>query len=260
MAGRIEFITPEGLRIDGRRPNEVRRIQCKLGVLPGCDGSASFQMGNTIAIASVYGPHEALAGRKGVMQPQNDVGATITCEYTISGFATRDHRRRVRDRTTTETAQAIAQAMSAVVQTSLLPRTSTIGITVTVVQEDGGAKACAINAATLALVDAGVPMVDVLCCCAAGCVNETPILDMNHQEEASGCADIPLAQLARTGRISLLQMDSKLPLATFKETVALASVGCSIVYKEMVKAMKIYAAQSIEKRGFVSKVTELFLN
>lgn len=260
MAGRIEFITPEGLRIDGRRSNEVRRIQCKLGVLPGSDGSASFQMGNTIAIATVYGPHETLTGRKGFSQAQNEAGATVTCEYTVSGFSTRDHRRRVRDRNTTETAQSIAQVMSAVIQTSLLPKSSTIGITITIVQEDGGAKACAMNAATLALVDAGIPMIDVLCCCAAGCIDETPILDMNHQEEVSGCADVPLAQLARTGRIALLQMDSKLPLNVFKETVALASAGCTMVYKEMVSAMKLYVAQTLEKRGSVSNVSELFLN
>lgn len=41
------LISPDGLRIDGRRPNELRRIKCKMGVIPNVDGSAFFQQGHT---------------------------------------------------------------------------------------------------------------------------------------------------------------------------------------------------------------------
>jgi exosome complex component RRP41 len=57
MAG-IEFLTPEGLRVDGRRAHEIRKLQCKIGVSRQADGSAYVEQGNTKAIASVYGPHE----------------------------------------------------------------------------------------------------------------------------------------------------------------------------------------------------------
>lgn len=43
----MEFVSPEGLRIDGRRPRELRRISCQLDVLTNADGSAIFEMGNT---------------------------------------------------------------------------------------------------------------------------------------------------------------------------------------------------------------------
>eukprot|EP00983_Pelagomonas_calceolata_P110587 1159689-Pelagomonas_calceolata.AAC.2 len=43
----MEYVTPEGLRIDGRRPKELRRLDCSLDVLQSADGSAVFQMGNT---------------------------------------------------------------------------------------------------------------------------------------------------------------------------------------------------------------------
>lgn len=43
----MEFISPEGLRMDGRRPKELRRLSCQLSVLASADGSAVFQMGNT---------------------------------------------------------------------------------------------------------------------------------------------------------------------------------------------------------------------
>ncbi len=45
----MEFVSPEGLRVDGRRPQELRALQCKFGVLGACDGSALFQAGNTKA-------------------------------------------------------------------------------------------------------------------------------------------------------------------------------------------------------------------
>ncbi|PNH08272.1 putative exosome complex exonuclease 1 [Tetrabaena socialis] len=43
----MEFVSPEGLRLDGRRPRELRRINCQLDVLSNADGSAIFEMGNT---------------------------------------------------------------------------------------------------------------------------------------------------------------------------------------------------------------------
>jgi hypothetical protein len=54
----MEFISPEGLRLDGRRPHEMRQLHAEVGVVAKADGSALFEMGNTKVIAAVYGPHE----------------------------------------------------------------------------------------------------------------------------------------------------------------------------------------------------------
>ena len=50
-----EWISPEGLRVDGRRPAELRRMKVSLGVLgkgsgggnAAADGSARVDAGNT---------------------------------------------------------------------------------------------------------------------------------------------------------------------------------------------------------------------
>lgn len=47
-----------GLRLDGRRAHELRRIQCDMGVLTQADGSAKLEQGNTKVLATVYGPHD----------------------------------------------------------------------------------------------------------------------------------------------------------------------------------------------------------
>lgn len=57
MAG-LQLLSDEGFRTDGRRPNELRRLRCKIGVFTQADGSAYFEMGNTKVLAAVYGPHE----------------------------------------------------------------------------------------------------------------------------------------------------------------------------------------------------------
>ncbi|GFS72393.1 exosome complex component RRP41, partial [Nephila pilipes] len=54
----LELLSDQGIRMDGRRPTELRKIECKLGVSDGADGSAYFQQGNTTVLATVYGPHD----------------------------------------------------------------------------------------------------------------------------------------------------------------------------------------------------------
>ena len=42
MSGKMEHLTPEGYRIDGRRKEEPRSIVAKLGGVEAADGSASL--------------------------------------------------------------------------------------------------------------------------------------------------------------------------------------------------------------------------
>lgn len=55
-----ELLSNIGLRLDGRRPNELRKIRCKLGVFTQPDGSAYIEQGLTKILAAVYGPHQVL--------------------------------------------------------------------------------------------------------------------------------------------------------------------------------------------------------
>ena len=62
-------------------------------------------------------------------------------------------------------------------QTQLSPR-SQIDISVLVLEQDGGVLQTAINAVTLALVDAGIPMNDYICATSAGLVDNIAILGL----------------------------------------------------------------------------------
>jgi exosome complex component RRP41 len=47
-----------GIRIDGRKLDELRPIVAQVGVLKNAEGSALFKLGNTTAVAGVYGPRK----------------------------------------------------------------------------------------------------------------------------------------------------------------------------------------------------------
>lgn len=75
-----------------------------------------------------------------------------------------------------------------------------------VLQADGGTRCAAINAALLALADAGVPLRDMVAACAAGYLDKTPILDMNYLEDAGGGPDVVVGAHMSSGSIVLLQV------------------------------------------------------
>jgi len=51
-----EVLNAEGLRTDGRRAGELRKLTLELDVMPYVDGSCRLTMGHTQVIATVVGP------------------------------------------------------------------------------------------------------------------------------------------------------------------------------------------------------------
>ena len=66
-----------------------------------------------------------------------------------------------------------------------------------------------INAATLALIDAGIPMLDYVCACSAGCIDKEPILDLNNLEESADTPELTVAILPRSGKVNLVEVRRK---------------------------------------------------
>lgn len=74
-------------------------------------------------------------------------------------------------------ASFVKQTFEPVVITTLYPR-SQIDIYLQIIQHDGGTLQACINAATMALIDAGIAMTDYVCACTAGWVEREPALGM----------------------------------------------------------------------------------
>jgi ribonuclease PH len=58
----------------------------------------------------------------------------------------------------------------------------------------------------------GVPLRDMIAACTVGYLESTPLLDLNHLEEAGDGATLTLAAHVNLGAIPLLQLDDKLPM------------------------------------------------
>ncbi|CAD6272034.1 unnamed protein product [Miscanthus lutarioriparius] len=204
---------------------QMRQLKGEVGVVARADGSALFEMGNTRVIAAVYGPREVQ--NKG--QQVNINEALVRCEYRMAEFSTGDRRRKPKgDRRSTEISLVIRQTMEASILTHLMPR-SQIDIYVQVLQADGGTRSACINAATLALADAGIPMRDIVTSCSAGYLCSTPLLDLNYLEDSAGGSDVTVGILAKMDKVTLLQMDAKLPMDTFENVMGLAIEGCKAI-------------------------------
>ncbi|XP_031570086.1 exosome complex component RRP41-like [Actinia tenebrosa] len=224
MAG-LEILSPEGLRLDGRRPHELRKIVCRVGVLSQADGSAYIEMGNTKALATVYGPHEVTSKAKALHDR-----VLLNCQFGMATFSTGERKRKPRgDRKSTELSMIIRRTFEAAIITELYPR-SQIDIFVQVLQADGSNQAACINATTLALIDAGIPMKDYVSASTVSFVNDTPLMDINYLEESSGGPQLSLAILPKSEKVVLFQMDSRLHMDNMEKVLKLAVKGCKDVY------------------------------
>ena len=118
-----------------------------------------------------------------------------------------------------------------VVQTSLYPR-SQIDIFVHVLQQDGGVLPAAINATTVALINAGVPLMDYVCAITGGVHAAAPMLDLTALEETD-LPHVTVASMPRSGNLTLVSMETRLHVDRFEEILRLAGEAGTVIHKEM---------------------------
>ncbi|KAF9170158.1 Exosome complex component RRP41 [Mortierella sp. AD011] len=239
---RVELLSPEGLRIDGRRPGELRKITSTTSVLSQADGSAYLEHGNTKVLAAVYGPREA-RHRALVVHDR----AILNVEFNVAPFSTGERRRRTKnDKRLLEMASFIKQSFEPVVIATLYPR-SQIDIYLQIIQQDGGILQACINAATLALIDAGIAMTDYVCACTAGWVEREAVIDLNHIEESSDTSEVTIAMLPKSSKVTLAQMESRLHVDKLEELLSLASEGCKQIHQVLDKTIRDRAEDLAQK-------------
>jgi exosome complex component RRP41 len=130
-----------------------------------------------------------------------------------------------------ELAATIKATFEPVVQTSLYPR-SQIDIFVHVLQQDGGVLQASINATTVALINAGVPLADYVCAVTGGVHAAAPMLDLTSLEE-NDLPHVTVASMPRSGRLTLVSMETRLHVDRFEEILRLAGEAGPVIHKEM---------------------------
>ncbi len=235
-----------GMRIDGRKLDELRKIEARVGVLKNADGSAYFRMGNTIAIAGVYGPRK--------VHPRHEEAAEhaiLRTKYSMAPFATSDRGRPGPSRRSTEISMVTRDSIKPVLFLEEFPKTA-IDVHIEVLQADASTRCVGINAASLALADAGIPMAELIASCSAGKVEGHIALDIAGKEDTEGELDLPVAYYPKKKAITLLQMDGLATKEEVKKIISLALKGCEKVYEEQKRALRNkYAIEEMAKENEV---------
>ena len=220
-----------GIRCDGRRIDQIRNVSIKVGVLKNADGSAYIEFGKNKILAGVFGPRDVHPKH----MADQDSGI-LRCRYHMSPFSVTERKNPAPSRREIEISKVIKEALQPAVILKDFPRT-VVDVFIEVLQADGGSRCAALDAASVALVDAGIPMRDIVSACAAGKVADKIVLDVNDEEDKEGQADMPVAYMPNLGKITLMQLDGILTPDEYKKCLETAIGGCKQVYEIQKKAL-----------------------
>ena len=214
------MIDDKGLRLDGRRPDELRSIKLQVGVLHNANGSAYIEQGKNKIIVGVYGPRE--------IHPKHLIisdRAAIRCRYRMAPLSTDERKHLSPSIREVEISKVIREALEPSVLSEYYPRT-VIDIFIEALQCDGGTRCASIVAASLALADAGIPLKELVSSCSVGKVKGHVIVDLYDLEDKYGEADLPIALMPNHNLVTLIQMDGKLSKEEFDKAFNMALEGC----------------------------------
>ncbi len=223
-------------RIDGRGFDEMRKIEAKVGVIPRADGSAMFKIGNTWAYAAVYGPRNLHP--KFLQDPQKGI---LRCNYNMMPFSSTGERVRPGgSRRSKEISLVTEKALLPVLNLNEYPN-SVVDVFIELPQTEAGSRCAGICAASMALADAGLEMKDLVCAVSFGKVADKLLVDLDYSEESYpdvSVADIPVAIMPNSGKITLLQMDGEVKKEELMKLIEMGKKALLEIYEVQKKALK----------------------
>ena len=223
-------------RHDRRAMEEIRQMSAKVGVFANADGSAMFRFGKTVAIAAVYGPRK--------LHPQymqNPSKGILRVNYDLLSFSVSDRKRPGPSRRSKEISKVTEWALSPVLDLKEFPST-VVDVEISILQADASTRVAGINAAAMALAQAGIPMKNMVSAIAIGKIDKELIVDVDKEEEdfdeGEGATDFPMAKISNKNEFTLMQLDGKIQPELLIKAVEMATESCNKVYEVQKKALK----------------------
>jgi polyribonucleotide nucleotidyltransferase len=222
------MIIEEGVRADGRRNEDIRPINCQTGILPRVHGSGLFTRGNTqaLSVATLGSPGEAQ--RLDGVDPQTE--KRWMHHYSFPGYSVGEVK-------PMRGAGRREIGHGALVERGILPVLPskeefgyTIRVNSDILESNGSTSMASTCGATLALMDAGVPIKAPVGGIAMGLIKEgsksVVLSDIQGVEDFLGDMDFKVVG-TRDG-VTALQMDIKIQgisLEIMKTALEQAKVG-----------------------------------
>lgn len=223
-------------RPDKRKFDEFRPIKAEVGIIPNADGSAMFAFGETVAIAAVYGPKPLHPAH--MQEPDRGI---IRCNYNMLPFSVTERAKPGPNRRSKEISMVSGNALASVVDLSRFPGT-VIDIEIMILQANASTRCAGINAAAMALAQAGVVMKEMISSVSIGKMDDKIVTDVIKEEEdweeGEGATDIAFSMTSRTKQITHLQLDGRIQTSRFHEAIEAAREACEKILKYQERALK----------------------
>ena len=229
-------------RPDKRAYDETRKIEAAVNVIKRADGSAIFSFGNSKAIAAVYGPRKLHPQH--LQKPEKGL---LRCYYDLASFSVTERKRPGPTRRSSEISYVTAKALEPALKLEAFPN-SVIDVYILIIEADASTRCAGINAASMALANAGLTMTQLVSSISVGKIGDAIVVDLTKEEEdhriikggkeEKAATDIPMAFLSRSEKISLLQLDGKVSLKDLKEAIALGKKTCKKIAEIQKQALK----------------------
>jgi polyribonucleotide nucleotidyltransferase len=204
------MIVEKGVRLDGRRVTEVRPIWSEIGYLPRVHGSALFTRGETQALVA------ATLGTKNDEQKlesfEGDVFRRFMLHYNFPSFSTGEVKRFGTPGRREVGHGALAQRAIEAVMPAREVFPYTVRVVSEILESNGSSSMASVCGASMALMDAGVPLTAPVAGIAMGLVKEGDkvgiLTDIMGSEDHYGDMDFKVAGTEKG--ITALQMDIKI--------------------------------------------------
>ncbi|MCX5923602.1 MAG: polyribonucleotide nucleotidyltransferase [Candidatus Dependentiae bacterium] len=232
------------VRVDGRNFTDIRNIATEVSLLPSVHGSSFFQRGQTQALVSVTLGSGKDAQRIDDLFENEPIDIGFMLHYNFPPFSVGEAKpMRGPGRREIGHGHLAASAIKRV-----LPAKTefpyTIRIISDVLESNGSSSMATVCGSTMALMDAGVPITDMVAGIAMGLLSDDAgqfqaITDITGFEDALGLMDFKVAGTA--SGINAIQMDIKykggLPRQVFVQALAQAEKARLHILGEMKKVM-----------------------
>ncbi len=252
-----DVILSEGIRLDGRKSDEIRPIWCEVDYLPSAHGSAIFTRGETQSLTSLtLGTKEDQALVDNALDPHDD---NFILHYNFPPFSTGEVKPlRGPGRREIGHANLAGRSIRKVMPADY---PYTVRLVSDILESNGSSSMATVCASSLALMDGGVPIRAAVAGIAMGCIADNKgryciLSDILGDEDALGDMDFKVTGTAKG--ITGTQMDIKIdgmPYELLEKALAQAREGRLHILNEMAKViaeprpdLKPHAPRMIEFR------------